>query len=144
MSTHLHPELKAAHSKTIATLLEVTDDPIDAMKLAADLFAMSAYRAERAVALEAGLTMPRAPKPQSKYVFRFATALKEKMTAIAKIFDANEIERLKKLGPMLARRLERNDSDLAEQVFELACMAPEDAATWIREHIGEIETRFAS
>lgn len=144
MSTHLHPELKAAHSTTIATLVEVTDDPIDAMKLAADLFAMSAYRAERAVALEAGLTMPRAPKPQSKYIRRFETALKENMSAIARVFDADEIERLKKLGPMLARRLERNDFDLAEQVYELACLAPEDAATWIREHLREIETRFAS
>jgi hypothetical protein len=39
--------LKAAHAATIATLIVAsTHDPTDAMRLAADLFAMSAYRAE--------------------------------------------------------------------------------------------------
>ncbi|MDQ3341710.1 MAG: hypothetical protein M4D80_41700 [Myxococcota bacterium] len=144
MSNIQQPELKAAHATTIATLTSVTHDRIDAMRLAADLYAMSAYRAERAVALEAGAPSPRAPKPLSKYVRLFTTGLKARLNAIAGTFAAAELDRLKKLAPAIAGRLERNDLDLAEEIYKLVCMEPEDAVAWTREHLDEIETRFAS
>ncbi|MDB4957509.1 MAG: hypothetical protein JWO36_5078 [Myxococcales bacterium] len=42
------------------------------------------------------------------------------------------------------RRLERNDPDLAEEIYKLVCMEPDEAAAWIRDHLDEIEARFAS
>lgn len=144
MSNTQQPELKTAHAATIATLTAVTHDPIDAMRLAADLYAMSAYRAEKAVALEAGAPSPRAPKPLSKYVRLFETGLKARLNAIACTFAADELDRLKRLGPAIACRLERNDPDLAEEIYKLVCMQSEDAIGWIREHLDELETRFAS
>ena len=144
MSNTQQPELKNAHAATVATLTEVTHDPIDAMRLASDLYAMSAYRAERAVALETGLSSPRAPKPLSKYLRMFTTSLKAKLAATAGLFDPDELQRLKNLGPALARRLERNDLDLAEEIYNLVCMEPPDAVAWMREHLADIEARFAS
>jgi hypothetical protein len=144
MTKTMQPELRAAHAATIANLIEVTEDPIDAMRLASDLFAMSAYRAERAVAAEAGLASPRAPKPLSKYLRLFTAGLTAKLSAIGGRFSVDEIERLKKLGPAIARRLEYNDSDLAEEIYRLVCMDPAGAVEWIREHLDQIEARFAS
>ncbi|MBA3461473.1 MAG: hypothetical protein H0T46_16045 [Deltaproteobacteria bacterium] len=144
MSNPQQSELKTAHSATVATLTEVTHDPIDAMRLAADLFAMSAYRAERAVALETGLSSPTPPKPLSKYLRIFTTSIKARLMETAGLLGTDELDRLKKLGPALARRMERNDPDLAEGIYELVCMEPQDAAVWIHEHLDHIEARFAS
>jgi len=125
-------------------MAEVTHDQIDAMRLAADLYAMSAFRAERAVALEAGAPTPRAPKPMSKYMRLFAKGVKEQLSAIAALLTPDELERLKHVGPGLTGRLERNDRELAEEVFALICLEPQVAAAWIRGHIEEIESRLAS
>ena len=144
MSNTQQPELKTAHAATIASLTEITHDPIDAMRLAADLYAMSAYRAEKAVALEAGAPSPHAPAPLSKYVRLFTTEVRMRLSAIASAFTTNELDRLKTLGPALARQLERNDLDLAEEIYNLVCMEPEEAASWVRDHLVEIEARFGS
>lgn len=94
--------------------------------------------------LETGLPNPRAPKPLSKYLRIFTASLKAKLAVTTGLFDPDELERLKKLGPPLARRLERNDPELAEEIYNLVCMEPADAVAWIREHLNEIEARFAS
>lgn len=143
MSKTLQPELDAAYTP-ISNLAEGTHDPIDAMRLAADLYAMTAYRAEKAAALEAGAPSPRAPKPLSKYMRLFTTSLKTRLNAIAGLFGEDELERMKQLAPAAADRLERSDPDLAEEIYRLVCMEPEDAVAWIREHLDEIEARFAS
>jgi hypothetical protein len=144
MSNTQQPALMTANAVTIATLTEVTQDPIDAMRLAADLYALSAYRAEKAVALEAGTRTPRTPKPLSKYMRLVATSLKERLTAIVGLFGADELERLKRLAPAIAGGLERNDPELAEEIYELVCMEPADAVARIRDHLDTIEARFAS
>ncbi|MBX3155290.1 MAG: hypothetical protein KF773_04780 [Deltaproteobacteria bacterium] len=136
--------LKVAHAATVATLMEATKDPIDAMRLAADLFAMSAYRAERAVALEAGMESPRAPRPISKYLRAFIVGLKARLNAIGGMLDADELDRLTVIAPALAERLEHNDLALIEEVYKVVVgMHPAEAAEWIREHLDAIESRFA-
>jgi hypothetical protein len=137
-------ELRALPEETIANLSEVTQDPIDAMKLAADVYAMSAYRAERMSAAAAGRAAPRPPKPHSKYVRTLTTGLRAKLTEIVRHFDSHEIDRLKAIGPSLLVRMNGDDSGLADEIVRLVCMAPEDAAAWVREHLDEIEARFAS
>lgn len=134
---------KALPEITLASLVEVTEDPVDAMKLAADLFAMTAYRAERAFATSAGLTEPRPPKPRSKYMRRFWKGLRVKLTEVARHFDEDDVERLKRIAPALLLRMD-GDSTLADELVKLICMEPDDAAAWIHEHLEEIEARFAS
>ena len=128
----------------LARLTEATHDPIDAMRLAADLYAMSAYRATRALAIAAGRRPPAEPKTVSKYVRRLRAVLKAKLHAIADSFDDAELERLKILGPTFAAHLERNDPELGDEIWKLLCMEPAETVAWIREHLDEIEARFAS
>jgi hypothetical protein len=144
MSTAQQPDFKEAQSATVTTLTGITHDPIDAMRLAADLFAMSAFRAERAVAVEAGTPAPRAPEPISKYMRTFALGISAKVNALAGMFDAAELARLKKLAPGLVRQMELNDPRLAEEIYNLVCMSSDEAAAWIRERLETFEARFAS
>jgi len=137
-------QLRALPEETIANLVEVTQDPIDAMKLAADVYAMNAYRAERASAAAAGGAAPRPPKPHSNYLRMLTTGLREKLTEIVRHFDREELDRLRRIAPSLLVRMDADESDLADEIVELVCMAPRDAAAWNREHLGEIEARFAS
>lgn len=136
-------QLKALPEETIANLIEVTKDPIDAMKLAADVYAMTAYRAERAAATAAGAVAPRPPKPHSRYMRVFTTGLRAKLTEVARQFEHDELARLKRLAPALLVRLD-GEPGLADEIVQLVCMAPDDAARWIRDHLDEIEARFAS
>jgi hypothetical protein len=41
-------------------------------------------------------------------------------------------------------RLEHNDPELTEDILRLVYMTPDDTAVWIRDHLDEIEARFAS
>ena len=138
------PKTASIQSPTIAGLMAMTSDPIDGMRLAADIFALTAYRAERELANAAGLAEPRAPEPQSKYLRLLMSGLRAKLRAIAGYLDEGELERMTQLGPAVLRRMEGSDPDVAEQVLMLVCMTPEDAAAWIREHLDEFEARFAS
>ena len=124
----------------IKTLIEVTNDPIDAMRLASDLYAMSAYVAER----EAGATTLKPPKATSKYMRHFKIALKARLKMIGSLFGANEHERLLRIGPGLAEHLQRNEAGIAEEIIKLVCMPPEEAVAWIRDHFDELETRFGA
>jgi hypothetical protein len=137
-------ELRALPEETIANLVEVTQDPIDAMKLAADVYAMTAYRAERASAAAAGGAAPRPPKPLSKYLRVLTTGLRMRLTEIVRHFDRDELDRLTRIAPTLLVRMDGDEPGLADEIVQLVCMAPEDAVAWIRDHLDEIEARFAS
>ena len=136
-------QLRALPEEAIANLIEITEDSIDAMKLAADVYAMTAYRAERVAATAMGRTAPRPPKPRSKYLRMFTTGLRDKLTEIARQFDADEVRRLKRIGPALLVRMDR-EPGVVDEIVKLLCMAPDDAAAWIRDHLEQLETRFAS
>jgi hypothetical protein len=131
---------KQAPDIKIQTLIEVTNDPIDAMRLASDLYAMNAYLADR----EGGATRLKPPKPISKYMRHFNVGLKAKLKAIASYFEDDERARLMRIGPGLADQMQRNEPGLAEEIFTLVCMSPENAVAWIRDHLDELENRFAS
>ena len=131
-------------SPTLEGLTAITSDPIDALRLAADLFSLTAYRAERDLANAAGLAEPRAPEPQSNYLRLLLGGLNAKLRSIAGYLDEGELERVTLLGPAVLRRMESSDPDVAEQVLMLVWMTPQDAAAWIREHLDELEARFAS
>jgi hypothetical protein len=136
--------LKALPESTITNLIEVTGDPIDAMKLAADLYAMTAYRAERAAAVEAGVSAPRPPRPHSKYLRLFTAGLRARFTEVARQFEPVELDRLKRIAPALLAEMSGGEPSLNDEIMRLVCMPPEEAATWIREHLDELDARFAS
>jgi hypothetical protein len=72
------------------------------------------------------------------------TGLHAKLTEIVGHFDSDELDRLRRIASSLLVRMDADESDLADEIVRLVCMAPCDAAAWIREHLGEIEARFAS
>jgi hypothetical protein len=139
----MRTQLRALPEETIANLIEVTEDPIDAMKLAADLYAMTAYRAERAAAAARGTTVPNPPKPHSKYMRLFTRGLREKFAEVARHFEPDELDRLKRIAPAMLVQMDGEPS-LSDEIMKLVCMHPDDAAAWIRDHLDEIEARFAS
>lgn len=136
--------MTALSEATLANLVDVTTDPVDALRLASDLYAMNAYVIERAARLDAGAPFPQPPTPLSSYMHRFLSIVKAKLLAIAVMFDHNEHRRLKRIGHGVVARIDRHEPGLADEIFTLVCMAPEDAVAWIRDHLDELEARFAS
>ena len=49
-----------------------------------------------------------------------------------------------RIGSAVSAAMDRSDPELSEQVLELMLMDPADSVAWIREHLDEIEARFAS
>jgi hypothetical protein len=129
---------------TSEELVDLKNDPVDAIWVVADVAAMAHYRALRMATHRAGMPSPRMPKLRSRRMRAFAASLKAKLRAIAEQLEPDEIERLKRIGPAVSERLDSSDSDVEEQLCSLLFMTPPEAATWIREHVGEIEARFAS
>lgn len=136
--------MNALSETTLANLVEVTTDPIDALRLASDLYAMNAYVTERAAALDTGAPIPEPPTPLSNYMHSFLSIVKAKLIAIALLFGSDEHRRLKRIGQGVVERIERHEPDLADEIFTLVCLAPDDAVAWIRDHLDELEARFGS
>jgi hypothetical protein len=63
----------------------------------------------------------------------------EKMTAVSTLLQNDERMRLMKLAPRIT-----NSPDALELVSELLPLSNEAAAKWLRSHLDELETRFAS
>lgn len=142
--TTTRDQLKPIPEATIANLFEMTGDPIDTMKLVADLYALTAYRAERAAAAEAGASPPDPPPPHSRYLRMFMTGLRAKLAEVVRHFAPAELERMKRIAPALVASIDAADPALSDEIIQLVCMSPVDAAAWIRDHLVEIEMRFAS
>ena len=142
MSSTSEPQLQPLTDATIANLIAVTEDPIDAMRLAADVYAMNAYLAERTRATEAGNPAPPPPSPISMYMRAFMTGLKDRLYSIAEQLGPDELERLKVLGVEFSARMDRGDVALVEEAFALVCKPPVEVVAWLRTHLDELEARL--
>ncbi len=129
---------------TLAKLTEITGDPIDALKVAADLYAMSAYRATRALHAALGRASPVEPRATSKFVWKLRAALRAKLAAIVESLDDVAIVRLKKIAPAVSAAIELDEPDVTDEIVRLLSMEPAECSAWIRDHLDDIEARFAS
>lgn len=143
-TTPKHVELEPLTNDTIAALMQVTQDPIDGMRLAADLYTMCAYAAEQRVAERTGAKRPQPPKPTSKFLRGFISHLKDWIETMAQSLRPDEIERLKRIGALLAPRINSEPGLLLDEVFTVVTMAPVFAVPWLRRHFDEIEAKVAS
>ena len=109
-------------------------DPIDAMRLAADFYTMSAYAAECALAERAGMDKPQRPKPTSKFLRGFIAHLEDWLETMAQLLRSDEIERLTRIGEAFALRLNDEPGLLLEELFTVVTMAPMFAVVWLRSH----------
>lgn len=139
-----HAELMPLTEETVAALMQVTQDPIDGMRLASDIYAMCAYAAEQRLAEQTGATSHRLPKPTSKFLRGFIAHLKSWVETMAESLRPDEIERLKRIGTSLAPRLNDEPGLILEEVFTVVTMAPVFAVGWLRRHLDEIEAKVAS
>jgi hypothetical protein len=132
---------------TLATLTEssidpveamkLTKDPIDGMRLASDLFAMNAYRAERALARLARVPAPPPPKPISNVMRQVSAAMKVQLGAILEQLAPDERARLRQLAPEASVRLDLGDPEFTEEIVFLLAMPPAEAVAWIRERLDQ-------
>lgn len=132
---------KTIKSPTLASLMDLASDPVDALKLAADL---SAHRGMSAVAHRLGSSVPPPPKPRSRAMRAIAAGVRDRVHQVAVQLTDDELRRLKRVGPAIARQLELSDPAVAEALYKLVAMEPTDAVKWMRDHLDEIEARFAS
>lgn len=137
-------ELKPLSPNTIKDLMFVTQDPIDAMRLASDLYAMGAFVAERSLAEKSGARSPRAPRPRSKFLRGFIGHLESWFDTMARSLRPDEIQRLKKIWMLLALRFKDDPGLLLEEIATVVTMAPPFAVLWLRSHFDEIEAKVAS
>lgn len=137
-------ELTPLTEETIERLRAVAGDPVDAMRLAADVYATNAYLAERAIAEAAGQPRPKPPEPISRYLQTFTRNLRDRLTAVSTMLTTEEQERLKAFGVVIERQLEADDGDLLENLILLTSMDPAYAALWVRTYLAELEARVAS
>ena len=79
--------------------MQLAADPIDALRLASDLYAMDAYRAERRLTPLARVPGPPAPQPISNVMRRLQTMLKAKLCAIIELLEPRDRARLGRLAP---------------------------------------------
>ena len=105
MTKSAKPNPDPAPAQPMPDLLQITQDPADAIRLAADLFATTTFRAQRVMAAAAGLPSPRAPKPRSKYMRFFIAGVSARLATIAGLLNHDELGRLKKIGPAILQRL---------------------------------------
>ncbi len=115
--------------------MNLTPDPIDAMRLASDLYAINAYRAERALTALARVPAPPPPKPISNVIRILTSTLKAKLCAIIVLLTPEERARLQDMAPGVSHQLDLGDLDLAEHIARLITMPPADAVAWIRERL---------
>lgn len=137
-------ELKPLSPNTIKDLLFVTQDSIDAMRLASDLYAMGAFVAEQSLAEKTGACPPKAPRPRSKFLRGFVSHLEQWFNTMAHSLRPDEIQRLKKIWMMLALRFKDEPGLLLEEMATVVTMAPPFAVLWLRSHFDEIEAKVAS
>lgn len=81
---------------------------------------------------------------QSTYLRSLAIGIKAKLVEITELLTTEELHGLRALGDAIEKRLESDEGDLVESLVLLFAMDPADAALWIRAHLDDIETRFAS
>src|SRR5262245_5901333 len=117
MTTTDTPELQPLTDSTLATLLKITQDRIDAMRLAADLYAMGAYAAEARLAEASGTPNPPLPKPISKFLRGFLSHLRSWFETMARELRGDEIERLKKIGLAFLGRVNDEPELLSGELF---------------------------
>lgn len=115
--------------------MNLTSDPVDAMRLASDLYAINAYRAERALTALARVPAPPPPKPISNVIRSLTSALKAQLCAIIALLTPDERARLQGMAPGVSHQLDFGDLDLAEHIARLVTMPPADAVAWIRERL---------
>jgi hypothetical protein len=115
--------------------MKLISDPVDAMRLASDLYALNAYRAERALTALARVPAPPPPKPISNAIRDLTSALTAQLSAIIVLLTPDERARLQGMAPGVSRQLDLGDVDLTEHILRLITMPPADAVAWIRERL---------
>src|SRR5690349_19930979 len=116
MSTISPVQLEPLSKAEIANLILVTQDPIDAMRLAADLYAFRAYAAEQHLAYKTGAPRPHPPNTLSEFLRGFLLHLKGWIETMAHTLRPDDIQRLKRIGDSLVTRLKEDPGLLLEEL----------------------------
>ncbi len=136
--------LQPLPEETIRLLHKITSDSIDAMRLVADVYAISAFAIEYQQAEASGRPAPRMPKPHSKFLRGFVSHFKAWLETMGRELRPDELERLMRIGTAYAARIKDEPQLLLEELFTVVTMAPPFALLWLRAHFDEIEAKVVS
>lgn len=129
----------------VENLRPMAVDEIDAVNLAADLFAFQAFSARAKLAKQSGRPLPHLPKFSSEILRGCARRIRMILSSLAESVSGEDRERL----AAILRAVDQGHLDLESldvgSVFSLLMsMHPDDAANWLRTNLGSIEARLAS
>lgn len=127
-----------------ARLLAMAEDPLDALAMLWDMAAYERHMVDARAARLHGTAEPQPPVPISRLMTGFNQQLEDKVTAIAALLEADEIERIRRVMPGFAAAMESNDVDVMVMIRDLLQRPPEVIAGWLRAHLDAVERRFAS
>lgn len=133
-----------AKTAAVARLVAMAETEQDALHVLADVIGLGLTTDAQELAQRNGNPMPPAYQPSSKLLAGFTKVLAAKTAATLSLLDAIEHERLKRIFPGFVKALDTTDPALQRMVTDLILMQPEEAAAWIRAHLAELESRFAS
>lgn len=133
-----------AKTAAVTRLVAMAETEQDAMHVLVDMIGLGLTATAQELAQRNGHPVPPAYQPSSKLLSGFTKVLAEKTAATLRLFDATEQERLKGIFPGFVKALDTNDPALQRMVTDLILMQPDEAAAWIRAHLTELESRFAS
>jgi len=120
-------------------------DEIDAINLAADLFAFQAFSARSKLARQSGQPAPHLPAFASQILQACARRIRMILASLSESVTGEDKERLGALLRAVDRgQLDLDTIDVGGLFAQVMSMHPDDAATLLRANFGTLEARLAS
>jgi len=138
-------ELAGQMKSMVESLRPLAVDEIDAVNLAADLFAFQAFSARSKLAMQSGQTSPRLPRFSSEIVRGCARRIRMILVSLAESVSGEEKQRLSTLLRAVDQgHLDLESLDVGGVFSLLMSIHPDDAANWLRANLDAIEARLSS
>jgi hypothetical protein len=128
----------------IASLMAMAETPLDGLAVAWDIVMAAAHTARLREARASGRAAPAAPAPVSRLLSGFASTLRNTLATVGAQLDHEERARLAAVAPGVVASIEAQDTAVIETLAQLMTLPPESITEWVRDHLDQIEARFAS
>jgi hypothetical protein len=139
-----HEANTLAKTASVARLLAMAEDEQDAIRVLLDVIGYSVTVEAQKLAQLSGNPVPPAYTPASKLLGGFMKTLAEKTASTYCLLDADEQERVRHILPGFLRALDANDPAVHQMVLGLIWLSPNAVASWIRQNLEMLESRFVS
>lgn len=133
-----------AKTAGVARLLAMAEDEQDAIRVLLDVIGHNVTVEVQKLAQLTGNPVPPPYTPASKLLSGFRKTLAEKTASTYCLLNADEQERVRRILPGFLRALDANDPAVHQMVLGLIWLSPNAVASWIRQNLENLESRFVS